>query len=429
MSNIAIKVENLSKIYKLYSNPTDRLKEALNPFRKKYHNDFYALKNINFEVARGETIGIIGKNGSGKSTLLKILTGVLTPTEGNIHTRGKISALLELGTGFNPELTGIENTYFSGALMGYTKEEIDKKMDDIISFADIGEFINQPMKIYSSGMFVRLAFAIAISIDPEILIVDEALAVGDIQFQKKCFSKFESFKNSGKTILFVTHSTELVKTYCDKAVLLNNGEVLETGNPKDVVSTYLRILRNFELKTKIDKTENITEVKKISNDKSLDFIEKSIWYNKNEYKYGTEEAIFTKIGLFDENGCAIKEFEIGSIMTMVVEFKANEDIDELFFGYGIRNIQGQDLIVFNGTPKYDNFGIKNLKKGQSYKIQVKYKINVVPHDYCITLSLAKKGDKEIIQIRYDVLLFKVTGKGRLYAGFFADNADINYEQI
>lgn len=236
---MSIKVENLSKIYKLYDKPIDRLKESIHPFRKKYHRDFYALKDINFEIEKGETVGIIGKNGSGKSTLLKIISGVLTPTSGIVTVNGKVSALLELGTGFNPEFTGIENIYFSGTIMGYTKEEIDSKLDDILSFADIGDFVCQPVKTYSSGMFVRLAFAVAINVDPEILIVDEALSVGDIRFQQKCFRKINEFKDNNKTILFVSHDIGSVIKFCSNVIWLKDGELYHAGDANDTCKRYI----------------------------------------------------------------------------------------------------------------------------------------------------------------------------------------------
>ncbi len=202
MSDIAISIQNISKVYKLYSRHVDLLKEFLNPFGKRYHQDFYALKNVSFEVKKGETVGIIGKNGSGKSTILQIIAGVLTPTNGNVIVNGKVSALLELGTGFNSELTGIENIYFSGMVMGYSEEEIDAKIDNILSFADIGDFVYQPVKTYSSGMYVRLAFSVAINVDPDILIIDEALAVGDIRFTQKCFRKIDEFREKKKNNSF-----------------------------------------------------------------------------------------------------------------------------------------------------------------------------------------------------------------------------------
>lgn len=244
MDNIAIKVENVTKIYKLYDKPSDRLKESLGLTHKKCYVEHYALDQVNIEVRRGETVGIIGTNGSGKSTILKIITGVLNPTSGNIVINGRISALLELGAGFNMEYTGIENIYLNGTMIGFSKEEIDAKLQDILDFADIGDFINQPVKTYSSGMFVRLAFAVAINIEPEILIVDEALSVGDVFFQAKCYRKFEEFKEQGKTILFVSHDLSSISKYCDRVVLLNKGKKLAEGEPKEIVDLYKKILTN-----------------------------------------------------------------------------------------------------------------------------------------------------------------------------------------
>ena len=223
---IAISVRDLNKIYKLYDKPMDRLKEALGLSRKKRYKEHYALRNVNMEIHQGETVGIIGTNGSGKSTILKIITGVLNPTSGSVEVDGRISALLELGAGFNMEYNGIENIYLNGTMIGFSREEIDAKLEGILEFADIGDYVYQPVKTYSSGMFVRLAFAVAINIDPEILIVDEALSVGDVFFQAKCYHKFEEFKNMGKTILFVSHDLSSVSRYCDRVVLLNKGEKL-----------------------------------------------------------------------------------------------------------------------------------------------------------------------------------------------------------
>ena len=250
MSETAISVSNLTKIYPLYDKHIDRMKEALHPFKKKYHHDFYALNDVSFEIKKGETVGIIGKNGAGKSTLLKILTGVLTPTSGNVQVNGRVSSLLELGTGFNPELTGIENIYFFGTVNGISKQEMDAKVDEIISFADIGEFIHQPVKSYSSGMFVRLAFSVTIAVDPEILIIDEALAVGDAQFQRKCYASLEHRINNGTTLLLVTHDTETVKRICKRAVFFREGEKLFDGDSVEGVMEYLRYL--FPREAKVD---------------------------------------------------------------------------------------------------------------------------------------------------------------------------------
>lgn len=226
MSANAITVKDVTKVYRLYDKPIDRLKESLSPTHKSYHKDFYALNGLSFNVEKGQTVGIIGTNGSGKSTILKIITGVLTPTTGQVDVEGKISALLELGAGFNMDYTGIENIYMNGTMMGYSRKEMDEKLQDILDFADIGDFVYQPVKTYSSGMFVRLAFALNINVEPEILIVDEALSVGDVFFQAKCYRKMEEIKQRGTTILMVTHDMGSIIKYCDKVVLLNKGEVL-----------------------------------------------------------------------------------------------------------------------------------------------------------------------------------------------------------
>jgi len=237
-----IDVLNVAKIYRLYSDPIDRLKEALHPFKKKYHKDFFALCDVSFSIKPGEVVGIIGKNGSGKSTLLKILTNVLAPSVGAVSVTGRVSSLLELGAGFNPDMTGRENVYFQGAIVGLSRRETDQHMDAILGFADIGDFIDQPVKSYSSGMFVRLAFACAVNVLPDILIVDEALAVGDAVFQRKCYAKLDAFKAAGKTILLVSHDMETIKRLCSRAFLLDGGRLLQDGPPQDVILTYFRLL-------------------------------------------------------------------------------------------------------------------------------------------------------------------------------------------
>ena len=244
MSEIAINVSDVTKIYKLYDRNRDRLIDSFGLSKKPRYKEHYALNKMSFQIKKGETVGIIGTNGAGKSTILKIITGVLNPTEGEVEIDGRISALLELGAGFNPEYTGIENIYLNGTMMGFSKEEVENKMEDILNFADIGEFVYQPVKSYSSGMFVRLAFAVAINIEPEILIVDEALSVGDVFFQAKCYKKFEEFKKRGKTILFVSHDLGSISRYCDRVILLNKGTKLAEGTPKEIIGMYKRLLVN-----------------------------------------------------------------------------------------------------------------------------------------------------------------------------------------
>jgi ABC-type polysaccharide/polyol phosphate transport system ATPase subunit len=238
-SEVVLSAHHLTKTYEIYKNPLDRLKEAFHPLRKKYHDSFTALSDVTFDVRKGETVGIVGRNGAGKSTLLKMLSGVLTPTSGSVTIRGRIASLLELGTGFNPELTGRENVYFNGMLLGISSEVMSSRISIILDFADIGPFIDRPVKMYSSGMFARLAFAVAFHVDPEILIVDEALSVGDITFQKKCYDKFKSIRESGCSILFVSHDAYQIKGYCQRALYLRNGGVVGFGQSSDIVDRYL----------------------------------------------------------------------------------------------------------------------------------------------------------------------------------------------
>ena len=244
----AIKIEHLSKVYKIFDKPTDRVKEALNPFRKRYSRDFYALNDVSLTIKKGETVGIIGKNGAGKSTILKIITGVLTPTSGSVQVNGCIASLLELGAGFNPEMTGIENIYMNGTIMGYSKEEMVDRLQDIIDFADIGEFIHQPVKMYSSGMFARLAFAVNAFVEPDILIVDEALSVGDMKFQVKCMDKMAELMKGGCTVIFVSHDINAIRRLCHRAFFFNQGQLLADGEVNTVADMYLEFLEQPDKK-------------------------------------------------------------------------------------------------------------------------------------------------------------------------------------
>ena len=258
MTETVIEINHLTKKYDMYKKPSDRLKEALSPTRKTYHEVFYALNDVNVKVEKGEMFGFIGENGSGKSTILKIITGVLTPSEGEVKIEGNIVALLELGSGFNPEYSGYENIFLNGMVLGYSREEMAEKVDDIINFADIGDHLYQPVKTYSSGMFVRLAFAVAINVDPDILIVDEALAVGDLEFQLKCMEKFTELRNAGKTILFVSHDVNAVRRFCDRVYWLKNGVVEAEGETMEITETYENFLKKKSLKT-VDRENSSSE--------------------------------------------------------------------------------------------------------------------------------------------------------------------------
>lgn len=303
-----IEVKNLSKVYNLYNKPIDRLKEALDFRKKQYHTKMYALNNISFNVEKGENIGIIGTNGSGKSTLLKILTGVVTATEGEVKVNGKVAALLELGAGFNPEYTGIENIYLNGTMMGFTKEEMDKKIPVIVEFANIGEFINQPVKTYSSGMFSRLAFAVAINVEPDILIVDEALAVGDTRFQIKCMHHMQKMIEGGTTILFVSHDINSVRRFCSKALWLNKGDVMMYGETNAVADAYLDFLKLGEFSLEKDdmlKKEEHTELPKFVPGETIADIVGFYIYNSrgeivDEIEYDEEITIEVIYDVYDE---------------------------------------------------------------------------------------------------------------------------------
>ena len=272
--SVAIRVKDLTKKYKLYQKRSERLANAFG--KEKNIKEFYALKGVSFEISKGECVGIIGHNGAGKSTLLKLLTGVAFPNSGEIEINGRLASMLELGSGFNPELTGMENIYFNGSLNGLTKEEIDGKLKDILEFADIGNFIEQPVKNYSSGMFARLAFAVAINVDPDILIVDEILSVGDVGFQVKCMEKFNEFKKKGKTILYVSHGLGTVKKFCDRAIWLQKGEVVDDGNSVIVVERYYNLNfnpANIE-QLKDHKSDIINSIAVKSNTKNVEYLEK-----------------------------------------------------------------------------------------------------------------------------------------------------------
>ena len=380
MNNIAIKVSHLTKVYKLYDKPIDRLKESLHPLKKQYHKDFYALNDVSFEIKKGETVGIIGKNGAGKSTLLKIITGVLTASSGHVHTNGRIASLLELGAGFNPEYTGIENIYLQGTLMGYSRDEMETKIESILDFADIGDFVHQPVKSYSSGMFARLAFAVAINVDPDILIVDEALSVGDFAFQAKCFQKFQAFQKIGKTILFVSHSTQQIIQYCNKAILIHNGNMIRFSD--DVKQT------TYDYEVLIRKHDNIIVSESLENKK--DIIEEEfdfdITTNKelNEHRFGTHEAIFRKVTLsHNENATSTDALFIsGKKVYLRFYIMAKKDFPSIVIGASIKNRDGVLIWGDNTVDKEIS-----LKSGLN-KVSMEFDLNVVAGEYFIHCGMA-----------------------------------------
>lgn len=403
VDDFAIKVKNLTKIYKLYDSPTDRLKEALNPFGKKFHKDFYALNDVSFEIKKGETVGIIGRNGAGKSTLLKIITGIITPTAGSVQVRGKISALLELGAGFNPLLTGLENVYFNGTIMGYTREEVDAKIDDILSFADIGDFIHQPVKTYSSGMFSRLAFAVAISADPEILIVDEALAVGDVAFQYKCYQKMWGMREKGSTLLLVTHSTKHIIEQCNRAMLLNKGAVITYGdNVEDIVADYEKLIRNIDNSNKINITEDVNERELSDNDFTALPISEIC-----EKRFGTGRAIIKYITMSSQINSSEDQYNFKSGQTAFINFiiYSREDIENISLGVSLRRKDSADIWgdnnIYAGCPL-------NLRRGVN-RVTYETVINLVSGEYLLLCGLAvfMAGGREELDQRWPVKIINV----------------------
>lgn len=389
MNDIAIRIENLSKVYKLYDKPIDRLKESLSLTRKILYKEHYALKNVSFEVKKGETVGIIGTNGSGKSTILKIITGVLNPTKGNVIVDGRISALLELGAGFNMEYTGIQNIYLNGTMMGFTKEEIDKKVNDIVEFANIGDFINQPVKTYSSGMFVRLAFAVSINIEPEILIVDEALSVGDVFFQAKCYKKFEEFKLQGKTILFVSHDLGSISKYCDRAILLNKGEKLEEGNPKDVIDIYKKVL----VDQLDDNNFNDTEIGKIvveQGKKMSDFIT----INPEKVEYGNRNAEIIDFGLIDNKGNITNNISKGKQFTIKMKVRFSVRVEEPIFAFTIVNLKGTDVTGTNTMVEKSN--VSSCEANEIKEISFTQQMDLQGGEYLLSLGCTGYENGEFV---------------------------------
>ena len=376
MESIAINVDNVSKIYRLYNKPSDRLKEALGFSKKKLYQEHYALNNVSFEVRKGETVGIIGTNGSGKSTILKIITGVLNPTQGNVSIQGRISALLELGAGFNMEYTGIENIYLNGTMMGFSEEEINAKMDDILSFTDIGDFVHQPVKTYSSGMFVRLAFAVAINIDPEILIVDEALSVGDVFFQVKCYHKFEEFKKMGKTILFVSHDLGSISKYCDRVILLNKGVKEAEGKPKEIVDLYKQLMAQNDAPTDVPKTV-------VENN------QQGMWkqYLNNNPKfqdYGEKHGEIVDYAIIDETGKITSNIQKNTEFTIKMKVRFHKELQEPIFAFTIKDLQGTEVTGTN--TMYEDIPVGPVKAGEERVIEFKQNMNLQGRDYMLSLG-------------------------------------------
>ena len=416
MGDVAIQVEHLSKMYKLYNKPSDRLKEALG--MKVKVREHFALNDVNFQVSRGETVGIIGTNGSGKSTVLKIITGVVSPTKGEVKVDGRISALLELGAGFNGEYSGLENVYLNGTMIGFSKEEIDSKLDDILSFADIGDFIYQPVKTYSSGMFVRLAFAVAINIDPDILIVDEALSVGDVFFQAKCYRKFEEFKQKGKTIVFVSHDLNRISRYCDRVILLNKGNILDEGDPKKIVDLYKKIL--------VQRDEVPEELEQDEVEESIQTgteFQRPFPRNPEVLEYGDKEAEIVDFTLEDAHGIATNTIQKMEKFTIKMKVHFKEDIDEVIYAFTIKDMRGTEITGTN--TMFEKIPVEPQKKGNTQIITFRQTMNLQGGEYLLSLGCTgyKGGEFTAFHRLYDVCSITVVASKNT-VGFYDMNSKI-----
>ena len=412
MEEYAVRIENVSKYYKLYASPRDRLKEALLPFGKKYHKEFYALKNIDFNIKKGEILGIVGKNGSGKSTLLKIISSVLKPSSGQVYVNGRISALLELGSGFNPEFTGLENVFFYGTITGYSEEEMNNKIDDILSFADIGDFINQPLKLYSSGMKARLGFAVATAIDPEILIVDEVLAVGDAIFQRKCYARMESLIKSGKTVLLVSHNRNSVSALCDRGLMLDEGRLMYFGSTENVLREY-DILCNKKFLAKKDNKDSGKESEEIvandkvkKNDAAAELLfDESL---KSEPTFFRKSKIdFNEFTILNLHGQKVNILKTGEKYLIKAVFVFHEELNDIMFALRIKTLQGYRA-SWMGYP-FEKMKYFDVRKGERKVFEFEFDCNLLDGLYSIDSGIQSiREDGIFLHVgKHDLYLFKV----------------------
>lgn len=409
-NNVAIKIENLCKEYKMFARKRDRLLETVLP-KFNRHQTFSAINNLDLVINKGDSIGILGKNGAGKSTLLKMITGVVTPTSGTIKVNGKISSLLELGTAFNMELTGEENIYQHGEIFGLSKKEIEEKKSEIIEFADIGEHLYQPVKTYSSGMFARLAFACAINVNPDILIVDEVLSVGDMAFQLKCFKKFEEFKKQGKTILFVTHSVSDVLRNCDRAIIMSEGKKVFDGDAKTGVDKYKKMMVGLDNDDETP-TENNVEIEKSEEKTSGDIeIWKDYYEGKNDLlTYGNNMAQIIDYGIFDINDKIQTTINNDDEYIVKMKVKFNEDIKEPIFAMSFKDIKGLELAGTNTKVYKTDTG--EYKKGDTVVVEFKQQIPLAPERYTISFGCTKfnnSGNLEVFDRKYDAIFVEIIG--------------------
>ena len=429
-----IEIKNLKKDYKMYKSKKARLLEAIVPVYTN-HDTFSAINNLDLTLKKGEVLGILGKNGAGKSTLLKMITGVVTPTSGDIKVNGKISSLLELGAAFNSELTGIENIYQHGQVMGLTNEQIEATKQDIIDFADIGDHLYQPVKTYSSGMFARLAFACAINVDPDILIVDEVLSVGDMAFQLKCFKKFEQFKEKGKTILFVTHNVTDVIRNCTRAIIISDGKKIYDGDVKGGVEKYKKIIVKLdEDKEKIEEIERLEKEKlSITEKQEVKTVQgewkKNYTINPNIIEYGNGKADLIDFGIFDTNGNILTSIENDKEVILKSKVIFNEKVTDPIFTMTVKDFKGLDMMGTNTVQEKMVTG--DFEKGDIVVAEFKQKLSLAPNKYTLSFSCTHfnaNGELEVLSRKYDALLVEITST-KDCVGLYRLDSDITIKKI
>ena len=432
--DVVVKIEKLCKNYKMFDRKTDRLIEAVIPGIER-HKVFKALDGLDLEIKKGEVLGILGKNGAGKSTLLKMITGVVTPTSGKIEINGKISSLLELGAAFNMELTGIENIYQHGQVMGLSNEEIEKKKPEIIAFADIGDHLYQPVKTYSSGMFARLAFACAINVDPDILIVDEVLSVGDMAFQLKCFKKFEEFKENGKTILFVTHSVSDILKNCTRTIIIDSGNKIFDGSVKEGVERYKKIIVGIDedikkqeiQEEKIEK--NKEEQSKQSKSKNRETWKEHFTENPNIVEYGNKQAEVIDYGIFDKNNNYLQMIENDKEIVLKSKILFNNTVKSPIFTVTVKDFQGNDICGTNTLIEKIDTG--EYKKGEVVEVEFKQKLPLAAGKYTLSFScthFSSRGELEVLNRKYDALLIEILST-KDYVGLITLDSEITINKI
>lgn len=428
-SEEAIKIENLSKCYQIYDKPSDRLKQMLMRGHKQYYREFWALKDVSFSINKGETVGIIGRNGSGKSTLLQLICGTLSPTSGNVETKGRIAALLELGSGFNPEFSGRENVYMNASILGLEHDEIDAKFNSIAAFADIGQFINQPVKTYSSGMLVRLSFAVAVAVDPEILIVDEALSVGDELFQRKCYARIEAIRDAGATILFVSHSGSAVVQLCDRAVLLDGGEKIATGEPKQIYGLYQKLLYAPDEKRALIRQQINSDL----NDENSDLEHEGVAGGQGQERTvdvsnqrDTSEKfdpnlIPTSTIEYESKGATVRDPQIttldGKRVNLLVRGRRYryvfyvdfaKTVRFVRFGMLIKTKSGVDLGGFSSAPVKEKT-VPKIEAGSTYKVTFEFRCSLTVGVYFLNSGVSCEINGEMTHLHriLDACMFRV----------------------